>query len=214
MIPPRPLHGVCFDWDGTLLDSAEPSYHAYVQVFSSFGLPFDRAEYRRTYCPDWRRTYELVGLPQERWAEADGMWVEAFHERPRRLLPGSRELLERLRDSGLSLGLVTSGEGRRVRRELAELGLQDVFGSVICSEDVVFRKPDPDGLRRALAALQLAPQATIYVGDSPEDILMARGAGVFSVAVPGGFPNEESLRAVGADAWADRIAEVEALLRR
>ena len=52
------------------------------------------------------------------------------------------------------------------------------------------------------------------MGDSPEDILMARGAGVFSVAVPGGFPNEESLRAVGADAWADRMAEVEARLGR
>ena len=65
------LRAVLFDWDGTLLDSAEASYHCYVRLFSDFGIPFGRAEYQRTYSPDWYHTFRCVGLPEEQWADAD-----------------------------------------------------------------------------------------------------------------------------------------------
>ncbi|MFI5184118.1 MAG: HAD hydrolase-like protein, partial [Vicinamibacteria bacterium] len=65
------FRAILFDWDGTLVDSAEKSYRCYVQVFSAYGIEYDRDAFERTYSPDWYRTYEAVGVPRERWPEAD-----------------------------------------------------------------------------------------------------------------------------------------------
>ena len=42
------LAAVLFDWDGTLLDSAEASYRCFVRLFDSYGIGFDRALFRLT----------------------------------------------------------------------------------------------------------------------------------------------------------------------
>ena len=50
-----------------------------------------------------------------------------------------------------------------------------------------------------LERLGLAAAESAYVGDSPEDVLMARSAGVLAIGVPGGFPNREALAAAAPD---------------
>ena len=60
----------------------------------------------------------------------------------------------------------------------------------------------------------IAPGEAAYVGDSPEDVEMARAAGAFSVGVPGGFPNREALEASAPDLLAEDLAAVVAALRR
>ncbi len=47
-----------------------------------------------------------------------------------------------------------------------------------------------------------------YVGDSPEDVQMARAAGAFTVGIPGGFPNREALLASRPDVFCESLAEV------
>ena len=89
MTPPG-LRAVLFDWDGTLVDSAEKSFRCYVEVFASFGLTFDRARFQATYSPEWTRTYEAVGLPREHWEEADERWLTGYARDESFLLPGAR----------------------------------------------------------------------------------------------------------------------------
>ena len=45
----RALTAVIFDWDGTLLDSAEATYRGYGRLFGSYALSFDRDDFARTY---------------------------------------------------------------------------------------------------------------------------------------------------------------------
>ena len=198
---------VLFDWDGTLIDSAEASYRCYVQLFSGYSLPFDRESYARTYCPDWYRTYEALGLAREHWAEADDRWLRLYAEQPPELLPGAREGLERLARIGLPLGLVTSGQRERVTADLDRLGLSNAFATLVCGSDLPARKPDPAPLRRALSEIDVAAPDSAYIGDSPEDVRMAQAAGAFAVAVPGGYPNRPELVAVGADLFAETLGE-------
>ena len=49
----------------------------------------------------------------------------------------------------------------------------------------------------------LEPGQAAYVGDSPEDVEMARAAGSLAIAIPGGFPNREALQASPRDALTD-----------
>jgi len=208
---PRPLRAVLFDWDGTLADTAEASFRCYVRMFADLGIPFDREAYRRTYSPDWYHTFRCVGLPEESWADADERWLRYFAEETVALIDGAREALEALARRGVTRAIVTSGSRPRIERELVAHGLH--FADVVCGHDTPRRKPHPDPLHLALSRLGVAPSEAAYVGDSPEDVLMAKAANVYAVAVPGAYPNRDALAAAGADVIAEDLARaVDALV--
>jgi len=80
-----------------------------------------------------------------------------------------------------------------------------MFPVVVAADDVRKRKPDPEPLVLALARMRVAASEAAYVGDSPEDVEMARAAGVYVVGVPGPFPNREQLKASAPDLVADSL---------
>jgi HAD superfamily hydrolase (TIGR01509 family) len=211
-VTPGLLKAVLFDWDGTLVDSAEATYKSYVHVFSHFGIGYDRRRFAETYSPAWQRTYREVGLAEEHWPEADERWLAHYSGQTSVLLPGAQEALRGLEAAGLRLGLVTSGDRSRVTRELVDLGVDRFFEVVVCGGDLAFKKPRPEPLLLALGRLAVRPEEAAYVGDSPEDVAMTRAAGGFAVAIPGGFPNHEALRASGPDARAASLGEAVARL--
>ena len=203
---PEGLNAVLFDWDGTLVDSAETSYRAYVGMFRELGIAFDRDQYRRTYSPNWHRTYDALGLARERWDQADALWLRLYAEERNTLLPGVAAALGQLRAAGRVQGIVSSGERSRVTREMHDLEVHHFFELAVCGGDTENRKPHPEPLLVALERMGQRPSEAAYVGDSPEDVEMAKSAGVFAVGVPGGFPNRESLAASSPDLLAPDLA--------
>ena len=201
------FRAVLFDWDGTLLDSAEASYRCYRRLFAPYGIDFTREVFARTYAPDWYRTYQGIGLPRDRWVQADARWLEIYGEESCALRSGTPEELARIGSAGVLAGLVTSGSRGRVENELARLDITSAFSTVVCGEDAREKKPHPEALFTALSRLGLQAADAAYVGDSPEDIRMARAARVFAVGLEGGFPNAEALRASAPDALARDLAE-------
>jgi phosphoglycolate phosphatase len=202
----RGLRAVLFDWDGTLVNTAEASYRCYEKLFGSYGIAFDREAFGRTYSPNWHLTYSALGLAEECWAEADARWLKHYGEEEVVLIEGAREALLRVRDAGLAAGLVTSGDRVRVSRELTDIGVAELFQALVCAEDTVKRKPHPDPLLLALERMRLAPGQAVYIGDSPEDVQMARAAGVSAVGIPGAFPNREALAAARPDVLEPTLA--------
>ena len=202
----RGLQAVLFDWDGTLVNTAEASYRCYEKLFGSYGIAFDRDAFRRTYSPNWHLTYSALGLAEERWAEADKRWLSHYCEEEIVLIEGARDALLRVRAAGLRAGLVTSGDRVRVSRELADLGMAELFEVLVCAEDTVRRKPHPEPLLLALQRMRLGAAEAVYVGDSPEDVQMAQAAGVRTVGIPGGFPNREALAAARPDVLEETLA--------
>ena len=203
---PGRLRAALFDWDGTLADTAEISFQTYVALFASFDIAYGRSDFERTYSPDWYRTFEAMGLPRTRWPEADARWLELYARERSQLLPGAADGLVRLRERGLQLGLVTSGTRSRVERDLQRLEVGDFFGVVVCGGDTANRKPHPEPLLVALDRLGVAAGDAAYVGDSPEDVAMSRAARVYSIGIPGGFPNHAALAAAGPDLLSASLA--------
>lgn len=209
---PRPLRAVLYDFDGTLIDSAESSFQCYVQTFARYGIPFSYEIFERTYSPNWLHTYQAVGLPRDKWDEANAIWLDLYFRLECRLIEGAGAAMKRLSDTGVQQAIVTSGSRSRVQRDLEALGIASFMSVVICSEDVTRKKPHPDALLQGLNKLEVAAREAAYVGDSPEDVEMARAAGVFSVAIPGRYPNREALQAAGADLQLESLtAAVDAL---
>ena len=202
---PTRFRAVLFDWDGTLVDTAEISFRVYVALFDSFGIAYGRADFERTYSPDWYRTFEAMGLPRGQWPDADQRWLELYARERSRLLPGSAEALATLHERGLQQGLVTSGTRSRIEKDLERLEVGGFFEIVVCGGDTTNRKPHPEPLLLALERLGVPVTEAVYVGDSPEDVTMSRAAGVFSIGIPGGFPNRDALAAARPDLLSESL---------
>jgi len=193
-----PARAVLFDWDGTLLNSYASDTRAYLTMFRALGVDWGVAELARHYSPNWYQVYRAARIPRERWDEADRLWTLAYAKESPALLPGARRIVQTLgRD--FDLAIVTSGNRRRVRQQLRNFELADYFSACVCSEDVLKKKPHPAPLNLALARLRADPDECVYVGDTAEDIEMARRAGVRPIGVLGPFPTAERIRAARPD---------------
>lgn len=208
----RAIRAVLFDWDGTLLDSYQADAYAYERMFQALGIGWTLRDLERHYSPDWYQVYRAACLPRARWDEADRLWRHYYRQRQPRLLPGARRVLRRLAASH-TLGLVTSGDRRRVRRQLRRFGLSRLFDACVCHEDSRARKPHPAPLRAALRRLQLPPKVCAYVGDAPEDVEMARRAGLLVVGVLGPYPTHKRLKAARPDALLESIEHLPDAIR-
>lgn len=201
------IHGVLFDWDGTLLNSYEADTAAYLAMFRKMGIPWGIEELERHYSPNWYHVYRAAKLPKSKWDDADRAWREQYANHKPKLLAGARRVLKSLRTRH-ELGLVTSGDRDRVLRQLHEFRLMELFAARVCSGDTLRKKPHPEPLRLALRHMALEARDCLYVGDAPEDLEMARRAGVRAIAVLGPFPTEKRLRAARPEFLLESIEEL------
>ncbi len=209
----RPLAGVLFDWDGTLIDSYHADSQAYLAMFQELGIPWGLPELDLHYSPDWYTVYRAAGIPNSRWDEADTLWRANYARHRPKLMRGTRRVLAQLATRH-RLGLVTSGDRNRVTRQLREYRLTQIFHARVCGGDTANKKPHPEPLLKALGKMKVDPLECVYVGDTPEDLQMARAAGVCAIAVLGPFPTEKKLRAEKPDFLLEKLEQLPQLLRR
>ena len=213
MCPFGKLRGVLFDWDGTLIDSFQADSQAYLAMFRELGLNWGLLDLQRHYSPDWYTVYRRARIPPERWDDADRIWRTYYAKHPSKLLPATRRVLTQLRRHH-KLGLVTSGDRERVTRQLREFALTAMFRARVCGGDTPEKKPHPAPLLLALRKMKLEPGECIYVGDTPEDLEMAKAANVRAIAVLGPFPTARRLRAARPEFLLKGLGELPALLRK
>ena len=207
------IQGVLFDWDGTLLDSYHADAQAYLAMFAAMGIDWDLGDLERHYSPDWYHVYRAAKLPREHWEEADRAWRKFYRRQKPVLLPGARSVLQELK-LAYRLGLVTSGSRWRVLSQLRTFGLTRLFAARVCGGDTPQRKPHPGPLQAAMGRMGIEAHACVYVGDTPEDLEMARRAGVRAIAVLGPFPTRKQVRAERPEFLLKSIQELPRLLRR
>jgi len=207
------VEGVLFDWDGTLINSYQADTSAYLAMFKEMGISWGIEELEKNYSPNWYQVYRAAGLPRKRWTEADRAWRAQYAKHRPKLIAGARRVMARVGNAH-PLGLVTSGDRDRVTRQLREFRLTKLFAARVCSGDTLRKKPHPEPLRLALRQMEMDPSACVYVGDAPQDVEMARRAGVRAIGVLGPFPTEKRLRAARPEFLIGSIEELPDVLKR
>jgi HAD superfamily hydrolase (TIGR01509 family) len=121
-------------------------------------------------------------------------------------LRGARELLQDLKDRGITIVLASSAKAREVDHYLDLLDARDLADDWTTSADVKATKPDPD---LVLAALDKAgTKEAVMIGDSTWDCEAAKRAGIQTFAVlTGGFSIKE-LEDAGASVVYGSIEEL------
>lgn len=215
-----PIRAVVFDLDGTLIDSAGELRAALNRALGALGRrPLSRREVTAMIGDGIVRLTEralaATGAPLADQAldHAVAMVRDAYAETPpSALYAGARETLADLAGRGIALALCTNKPIDVTRQILDQLGLAALFQAVAGGDSYATKKPDPMPVRGLLAQLGVTPAAAAMVGDSSNDILAGRGAGLATVAVTYGYslipPHE-----LGADMVVDRLADVTMVLR-
>lgn len=207
---------VLFDLDGTLIDTIELILASFQHTHQThFGTDRDPALWIAGIGTPLRTQLGEVARSD---AELEALlatfraYNAEHHDRMARPYPGAVETVRALFQKGVPLGLVTSKVRAGARRSLRRLGLEDELPVRICADDVDRSKPDPEPVHRALEALGAAPETTVFVGDSPHDLLSGQRAGVQTAAASWGPFDSDALRRHQPTHWLQRIDQVLSLL--
>lgn len=210
-----------FDLDGTLMDSPKAIVRTFAAAFEAMGVePRDPADVRATIGLPLERAFaDLLGVSRDdaRVAEGVARYQEAFRTAvlPRAaelVFPGVAEGLAELRRQGITLAVATSKVHASADALLGAAGLRDCFTVLVGADDVTHPKPHPESGLTILTRCAAGPERAVMVGDTHHDLLMARAAGIRSVAVTYGVHTRSALAAAAPSRIADSFEEVVAHL--
>ena len=218
------IRGALIDLDGTLLDTAADLAAAANRMLAVLDLPARSTQEVATYVGKGiRRLVErcLTGdlerrADPARLERAVELFSAAYEEesgRHCRMYPGVVEGLDSLIAGGVRLACVTNKAQRFTRPLLERMGLLGKFQVVVCGDMVERSKPDPACYLAACAQLGLQPPEALVVGDSENDVLAARAAGMRVVCVSYGYTEGKPVEALAADAVIDDLRALPELLR-
>jgi HAD superfamily hydrolase (TIGR01509 family) len=210
--PPTKLRAVCFDFDGVIVDSEPLHYESERVALAAHGIAFSVADKTRFVGGTVKGTVESIcahfGIDDpdafftERQAVFDALVASSLA-----LLPGARAALGRLKDAGVPLALVSSGERGYIDAALARHSLGGLFDFTVTQQDVVRHKPDPEPYLTAASMLGAPPDECMAVEDSPTGVAAAKAAGLTCVAIPSPATAEANLSA--ADVRLDSLERLD-----
>lgn len=180
---------ILFDFDGVLFPTEELRSQAHVATVKRFGGMVQ---------PDLYARIKGVGKSHE---EVRRMFIQAsgirvVHERYTAVFqemlanlyrnvqptPGILKILERLRNNGHTLAVVSSSNAQEVYPLLEAAGIQQWFAAVVTGDKVLHKKPAPGLYLLALQELGVSAKDAIAVEDSESGLQSARAAGILAIA--------------------------------
>ena len=202
-----PYHGVFFDLDGTLADTAPDLVAATNQLLSARNLPLKPYEQLRPCASAGARGLiggafgidtkhpDFIALRDEFFANYEkALFVHS------KLFEGMEHLLNQLESAQLPWGIVTNKSERFTNPLIDLMGLSQRSISTVSGDTTPHSKPHPEPILHAARIANLDPNKSLYVGDDIRDIIAGKAAGMKTVAAAYGYCGcEEPPEAWGAD---------------
>lgn len=205
-----------FDLDGTLVEGSAAIQDAFAHAVRERGRPAaDRAKVSARIGMPLRLMFrDLLGVDDRESAALVRAYRARFESHGGALLQPAPGLHEALDAFDVPLAVVTTKAVEPARFVLRTLGIEDRFAAVIGVDTVRRPKPDPEGVRVALARLKVGAMRTAFVGDTVMDVLAGKGAQVKTIAVLGGHGDADELRAAGPDDIIEDLRSLPDAIRR
>lgn len=187
---------IIFDVDGTLIDTEKAVFLTYSRLYSEeLGGAFTQEQMRSAYGVPTLEALTRLGFRNT--AEAGKKYhkylMSAYCEV--KLFDGLPEVLERLKERGVVMGVATSRNKSEVSEDICLQGIRGYFKHLVCADDTQKHKPCPEPLLKLMEQAGASPDETLFIGDTDYDYLCARNAGVdFGLAL-WGAKNPENIEA-------------------
>ena len=179
-----------FDLDGVLTDTAEYHYRAWKRMAEEEGLPFNRQDNEKLRGVSRRASLELIlkgrSLPEEKieamMERKNNYYRESIKEISEKdLLPGSLELLQKLREKGYKLAVASASKNAPMIIERLNIGAY--FDVLAHGGSVERAKPAPDLFLYTAEKLKLEPRYCLVVEDAEAGVEAAKRAGMATIGI-------------------------------
>lgn len=193
---------VLFDLDGTIIDSNELILTTFEHVLQKHALNKYTREQMIPYM-GLTLEYQLQtfsGIEDVTELVADyRKYNRERHDELVKEFPYVKEVIAKLHEHGIKLGVVTTKIQETTQKALDLFGLLPFMDMIVTVEDVEHPKPHPEPILTAMKKLNSEPARTLMVGDSAADIECAHNAGVQSAAVAWSLKGLEVLQSYNPD---------------
>lgn len=207
-------YAVIWDVDGTLVDTGELHFNAWVRLAEDLGKPFTRQMFRDTF---GRRNPEIIGeifgdYPAEEVARLGFNKEEYYRAEARHgvdLLPGVRPLLKALHEAGFKQAVGSSAPRQNVDLIMALTDAGQFFEAIVSMEDTTRGKPDPQVFLVAAEKLGIAPERCLVMEDAVAGVQAANAGGMKAIGITFvGHHPEDTMKEAGADLIVKTLEEV------
>jgi HAD superfamily hydrolase (TIGR01549 family) len=212
----RRIDAVLFDLDGVLTDS-EPWWDAVrVEFARAHDRPWtleDQHAVMGANSPEWaeimRSRLRLEHLDADRIQQevVDGV-VERYRTLPSPVIAGAPDEVRRIA-ARRPVAIASSSHRRVIEAAVDALGLHDVFGAIVSSDEVERGKPAPDVYLLAATRLGVPADRCLVVEDSLNGVTAGKAAGAFVVLVPNPSVPPAGDARVRADLVLERLADLD-----
>jgi pyrophosphatase PpaX len=198
-----------FDMDGTLIASSKAILSSVKAAARITGLriPTDKEIKEIIHLPS-QLSFKVL-YPDREPEEFDSVFLSLMRSEFKDMIeeiPKAKMTLELLREKGIKIGIVTTKD-----RESAEETIRNFrfpFDLLLTAEDTERTRPDPEPLLKAIELVDSTPPQTFYCGDTPQDIIQGRRAGVKTIGLTTGLHSKVELEKEKPDFIFDNIEAV------
>lgn len=180
-----------FDLDGTLFDTRRVNYQAYKFALDQYGVPLDYELFASNFNGRLYKTYMKTIMGEEIGTDDN---IEDAHNI--KIKKYKEFLTDAVKNESLfamidcmknefHIALVTTGATENVYQILDYFNVRDRFELILTQNDVVNKKPDPEGFLKAMDHFNITPENTIVFEDSDVGIMAAKAAGCVTYVVKG-----------------------------
>lgn len=184
------IKAVLFDMDGVIFDTEREYLKEWNKIFEKYGYEMKKEIYVSVMGRGRKKVKEIFkenfgnDLPIEKmYIEKDKMLKEAIENNKVPLKQGALELLEFLKKNGYKTALATSAKKDRVKSQVTHAKMNNLFDAIVCADDIVNSKPDPEIFLKAAEKVNIKPENCIVIEDSEAGIRAAFNAGMIAFHV-------------------------------
>ena len=215
------LRLIIFDFDGVLANSNEAHIEVVLQVLRKLGVDnISRNEITKHFGKPYKDV--LKALVPDTISESELKKAAEFQLKilrskefisKLRLFPSVKRTLAKLRARGMKLAIATGNDEKFMNLALKQLSIEEFFDVVVTVDHVNRPKPYPDMILKILETLAIKANEALYVGDSINDVLMAKNSKVRSAVVLTGNLSLEEAKALKPDFIIDNVCDLLHLLK-
>jgi HAD superfamily hydrolase (TIGR01509 family) len=189
------VRAICFDFDGTLVDSEHLHYAAWQAELQPFGCSLEKSRYMAQFsgvstyatAKTLIQDYQLPIATEQLMAQKTARFLSLLETELPTPMPGAHELLRDMQQSELAVALVTGSYRKEIEPVLDSLGWRNFFPLIITRDDVQNAKPHPEPYLKAIELFNAKKEEAIVVEDSQRGLTSAFKAGIECAIVKNEF---------------------------
>ncbi len=203
---------VCFDLDGTLINSYETIYKATLKALEELKInsKIEEKEFHKRIGWHFVDIFEDLNIPVADFELFIGIYKDHYFDfiNESEIYPGVLELLKKLKNENIKVSLLTTKGQGQADKIIDHFELREYFDLVMGRRNGVAHKPSPEPLQLICSELNIKTTDSMMVGDTELDIKCGKNASSKTCAVTYGYRTKEMLLKENPDFIVDSLNEI------